>query len=114
MQSSTIQQLQGTQPRSPEARLQRATEVANKFEALFVQQMVQSFRKTSLDGEDGGLFGSGPGSDTYGQWFDNHMATHMTSSRGLGVAKTVLQDMVRWGQLQSEQISSARRVDHVA
>jgi Rod binding domain-containing protein len=70
----------GKPPRAPGASdvlAQRATArgKVQQFEELFVQQMVGALRQSAGFGdEDGGLFGNGPGADTYAQWFDQNLA----------------------------------------
>lgn len=77
-----------------------AEAVAGEFEQILIQQMVTGLRKTtSLDGEDGGLFGKGAGTDTYNDWFDAHLSQHLMSSGGIGVRETLLRDWERLGQV---------------
>ena len=51
-----------------------AQKAADDFEQMFVRTLVGSLRATSKLGDDGGMFGSGPGTDTYGDWFDQNLA----------------------------------------
>jgi flagellar protein FlgJ len=75
-------------------------EVAQKFEAIFVQQFVAAMR-SSAEGLGEGMFGKESGNDTYTQWFDQFMAEHITRHEGLGLAKVIEQDMGRHHQRPS-------------
>ena len=89
----------------------KAEKVANQFEAVFVKTLVGALRQTSSFGGEGGMFGSGPGSDTFTGWFDQNVADHLAETGGLGVASAVLSDMERHGALESvEQTSECREV----
>jgi hypothetical protein len=53
-------------PTPAEKERQHAEKVAGQFEDIFVRTMVSSLRQSSsIGGEGGGMFGSGPGADTY-------------------------------------------------
>lgn len=76
-----------------------ATDVANDFEQLFVRTLVSTMRSSaSLDGS-GGMFGSGPGADTYADWFDQNVADQVARGGRVGIASTILGDLERHGQL---------------
>jgi peptidoglycan hydrolase FlgJ len=87
---------------------QRAIKVAHQFEEIFLNMMVQSFRKSQLD-DSGGMFGNSPGSSTYEEWFDEHMSAHLAKSTTIGIADTLIRDFRRLGELPK-----AEGVDHVA
>jgi len=55
---------------------------AEQFEAMFASMLVTEMRKSMPDG----FFGSGPGSDIYGQWFDRHLGAAISENDGLGLA----------------------------
>ena len=81
-----------------------ALDTAQQFEQIFVQQMLAGMRKTAqMTGEDEGLFGGGPGSDTYAQWFDSHLADHLRRNGGLGITDTLMREFERWGQIPPAQ-----------
>ena len=62
-----------------------AEDVANQFEAVFVKTLVGALRSTaSVGGEEGGMFGDGPGADTYAGWFDQNVATSSPRAAGSG------------------------------
>ncbi len=84
--------------RIPDARA-KAEQTAAQFEALLVRQLVGSLRQSSSIGEGGGMFSGGLGSDTYTDWFDQHMADQIGSSGNLGIKEEILRDLERYGQL---------------
>ena len=84
-----------------------AFEVARKFEEFFAREMVKSFRESSMVGEEGGLFGKGVGSDTYTDWFDEHMAHHVSDTGRIGIAETLMRDMERYNGLPTQQEAQA-------
>lgn len=71
-------------------------ETAREFESLLVQQMISGMRETASVLGEGGMFGDGPGSDTYAEWFDTKLANNVTSNAGIGVVDVVLADIARW------------------
>ena len=78
----------------------KAEAAAGEFEQILIQQMITGLRKTtSIDGEDGGLFGKGAGTDTYNDWFDAHLSKHLMNSGGVGVRETMLRDWERLGHI---------------
>ena len=60
-------------------------EVAQQFEALFIQMMLKSMRDAV---EDGGLFGSDQ-LDTYQQMADQQTALDMAAKGGIGLAEAL-------------------------
>ncbi|MCK5945548.1 MAG: rod-binding protein [Planctomycetes bacterium] len=92
------------QPRdASQAGRERAEKVANQFEAVFVKTLVGALRSTSsIGGEGGGMFGSGPGAETYAGWFDQNVADQLAKSGGIGIASALLTDMERHGELQPD------------
>jgi Rod binding domain-containing protein len=84
-------------PRDPAAVARdKALRTAQQFEELFVRSMVSSLRQTAGTGDEGGgLFGSGPGSDTYTDWFDQHLAGHLSASSRIGIADAIMREFER-------------------
>lgn len=78
---------------------QRAEQVAAQFEEIFVQQFVAGLRSTVAIGDDEGLFGDGPGAETYTRWFDENFAEHVIRNGGVGVRDVLLADWERIGQI---------------
>lgn len=81
---------------------EEATKVATDFEQLFVRQLVSTMRSAASIGGDGGMFGSGPGADTYSDWFDQNLATQVSRGSRLGIAEAILGDMQRHGEIAPE------------
>ncbi len=80
----------------------RAAQTAAQFEQIFVRTMVQSLRATSSLGEGGGMFGEGPGSDTFGDWFDANLTEQITSTSRIGIEEALLADLERHGQIPKD------------
>ncbi|MEO0651331.1 MAG: rod-binding protein [Planctomycetota bacterium] len=51
-------------------------DVAREFESLFASMLVKEMRQTLPQG----LFGDGPGADTYSGWFDQHVGRQLAES----------------------------------
>lgn len=91
----------------------KAEKVANQFEAVFVKTLVGALRSTSsLGGEGGGMFGKGPGADTYAGWFDQNVAEQLSRGGGIGIASTLMADMERHGAIEpdTEAAEKLRRI----
>ncbi len=88
----------------------RATATARQFEELFVQMLVENLRKSGdfAGAEGGGLFGDGPGADTYTQWFDNQMAQDLSRNGQFGIADSILRDMERHGEIPPAAAATRR------
>ena len=54
-----------------------------------------------------GMFGDGPGSDTYTQWFDNNLAEYLSDNGQFGIADTLMKEFERWNQIPAEQTEGA-------
>lgn len=81
-----------------------ARAVAKQFEAIFLQSMVAGMRKTADMGVGEGLFGKGPGADTYTQWFDSYMAGYLSEHGHVGLSDTLMAEFERLGQIpESDQ-----------
>ncbi len=77
-----------------------AEKVASQFEAIFIQQIVSKMREgTDYLGESE-MFGSGPGSDTYSEWFDTFMSEHISGSGRVGVADALIKHLDDLGQIE--------------
>lgn len=86
----------------------KAEKVADQFEAVFVKTFVSSLRQTAaLGGEEGGMFGSGPGADTYASWFDDNVSNELARTGGVGIAKALLREMERDGKIQKGDLKTA-------
>ena len=85
----------------------KARETAQQFEQIFVQMMLAGMRKTSELAGGEGLFGDGPGNDTYTQWFDNSLAEYLSNNGHLGIADTLMREFERWHQIPPEPTEDA-------
>lgn len=81
---------------TPEKRRAQAASTALEFEQIFVRSMVSTMRESAkVDLEEGGMFGSDAGSDTYGDWFDEHVATTVSENGRLGIASSLMREYDR-------------------
>lgn len=80
-----------------------ATKVAQQFEAIFVQEIVSKMREQSNMLGDDSMFGSGPGANTYADWFDKYMSEHMSKSGRVGVADAIVSQLDRLHQLDDSE-----------
>jgi len=86
----------------------KAEKVANQFEAVFVKTLVGALRSTSSLGGEGGMFGKGPGADTYAGWFDQNVASELARTGGIGIASSLMADMERHGAIEPDVEAAAR------
>jgi Rod binding domain-containing protein len=83
----------------------KAERTAAQFEELFVRSMVSSLRSTAtLDG--GGMFGSGPGSDTFADWFDQNLAQQISRSTRVGIKEQLLADLERHQEIPGSELAA--------
>lgn len=95
----------------PTRKRREALQVVEQFEALFARTLVQGLRQTAdIGGDGGGMFGSGPGADTYAEWFDDHMSAALGKSGQLGISTVLMRDLERWRQIPpAPQTTTGRR-----
>ena len=65
-------------------------DVANQFEALFVQQMLKSMRDASLGDP---LLGNSDQHDMYQEMMDQQLAVEMSSGKGIGLADMLVRQL---------------------
>ncbi len=81
----------------------RAEKTAAQFEQIFVRSMVQTLRSSaSIGGEGGGMFGDGPGADTFADWFDQNLSERISSTSKIGIKDKLLADLERHGQIPQD------------
>ena len=68
-----------------QARTADPKDAGKRFEALLATQLVKEMRRSL----DEGFFGSGPGTDVFEGWLDEHLGEALTRGRGLGLASAV-------------------------
>jgi Rod binding domain-containing protein len=84
----------------------KAEQTAGQFEQLFVRSMVSSLRASATLGE-GGMFGSGPGSDTFGDWFDQNLAEQISTTAHVGIKEQLLADLERHHEIPRDLAAKA-------
>ena len=81
----------------------RAEKTAMQFEQIFVRSMVQTLRSSaSIGGEGGGMFGDGPGADTFADWVDQNLSERISSTSKIGIKDKLLADLERHGQIPQD------------
>ena len=75
-----------------ERRQERVESAAGQFEGLLIQQLVSVMRSTV--GGEGGMFGSGAGSEMYSHMFDQSFADSLTAAGGMGMRSTIERSML--------------------
>lgn len=91
---------------------QRAEKVADQFETVFVRTLVSSLRQTGSVSAEGGMFGSGPGADTYADWFDENLAQKVAATGHIGIKEQLLRDFERNGEIPRMAADVDRAQDH--
>ncbi len=89
-----------------------ALDTARQFEQIFIQQMLEGMRKSANIAGGDGLFGDGPGNDTYTQWFDNHLSEHLSRHGNMGIAETLMKEFERWHQIPPETSVETEGSEH--
>jgi Rod binding domain-containing protein len=93
----------------------KAEKTAAQFEQLFVRSMVSSLRSTaSLGGDDSGMFGSGPGADTFGDWFDQNLAEQISRNAKVGISEQLLVDLERNHEIPAHAAEKAKQAQALA
>lgn len=93
-----------------EKRQQKAEQVAAQFETVFVRTLVGSLRQTSSIG-GAGMFGDGPGADTYADWFDENLAAQISKTSRLGIKEQLLTDFEHNGEIAQRRAAVAHAAD---
>lgn len=99
-----------TRPLTPADERKNAQKAADDFEQMFVRTLVGSLRATSKIGDEGGMFGSGPGTDTYGDWFDQNLAEQVGKGGKVGIAESIMRDWERHEQIPIDQQAGTARL----
>lgn len=74
---------------------EKLKEVAQQFEAIFIQQMFKDMRNTI---PEGGLVERGNADEVYGQMQDAEVAKVMAERGGIGLADLMLQQLLDEGE----------------
>ena len=90
---------------APTAETPRMRETAEKFEASFLSQML----KPMFEGiETDGPFGGGEAEGTWRSFMIDEMAKQTVRSGGIGLADTVVSEMIRMQAEQSQSLVRAQ------
>jgi len=68
----------------------RLKKAAQDFEALFIDNVFKSMRKTI---PEGGLTEKAPGSEIYTEMFDTEVASHLARSKGMGLSELLYRQL---------------------
>ena len=88
-----------------------ALKAARAFEEILVQTLVQSMRQT-LPGENGGIFGSGPGAGIYEGFFDQGVSEAIAPKLGLGLRDALVRQLTPKGAASSGSSGLSDPVSH--
>ncbi|MBI5432618.1 MAG: rod-binding protein [Planctomycetes bacterium] len=66
-----------------------AETAAKRFESLLATQLVKEMRRSL----DEGFFGSGPGSEVFDGWLDEHLGEALAKGRGLGLRDAIAHNL---------------------
>ena len=72
-------------------------EAATQFEALFVQQLIQTMRETVRAINPNPLFGGGQDAQIFMSMFDEELAKGIAAEGGLGLADSLVEQLDRYG-----------------
>jgi peptidoglycan hydrolase FlgJ len=87
---------------------QALKEIAKKFEAMFVQQMLKSMRDANAVFSEGDMFSSDE-EKFHQEMLDQQMVLNLTSGKGVGLAKSMYEQMQRaYGNLNPEGATDVR------
>lgn len=87
-----------TQGEDKELDRKKLEKTCSEFEAIFIQQMLQSMRKTIISS---GLLENGLGKGIYESLFDQQLSQCLANRRGLGVGKMIYDQMMRQEEKKS-------------
>lgn len=90
----------------------QAVKVAHQFEDMMVRTFVSAMRETTkIDDDSPGMFGSGPGADTYADWFDERLSDQISRTGHIGVADVLVREMEQQGHRIAEKAAPAQPAD---
>ena len=81
----------------------RGAEAEKALEGLFTKMLVKEMRK----GLGEGFFGSGPGADTYAEWFDDHLAESLAEGGALDLGPLLEEFRATQVQASDEEETTA-------
>lgn len=65
-------------------------EAIRKLDGMFLGLMIKELNSSPSE-DEGGLFGAGPGADTYNALFEQQLTDHLSRGGGLGIGKQLEQ-----------------------
>ena len=111
--------IQGLPFRDPQAleapkqdRHQQLVGAARQFEKIFAGMMVKGMRESGKVAGGAGIFGEGPGSDTYSDWFDNLLSDRLSANGGLGLQTKLIKQWERTEASEASKNGNKTKVDH--
>tara|TARA_R110002073_G_C9107673_1_gene549395 strand:+ start:48 stop:476 length:429 start_codon:yes stop_codon:yes gene_type:complete len=111
MDTLRLETMSQTPKTAADRKREKDEKVADQFEAVFVKTFVSSMRQTaSVSGEEGGMFGEGPGAGTYASWFDDNVSGELARTGGIGIAKALLKEMRRDDKTQGDPEERTNKV----
>ena len=90
---------------------QALKEVAKKFEGMFVQQMLKSMRDASAAFSSGDMFSSDE-VKFHQEMLDQQMVINLTSGKGIGLATSMYQQMLKMQGNKSNNEASSENAEH--
>lgn len=82
-------------------------QVANQFEALFVNMMLKSMRESNAVFAEGNYLNSNE-TEFYQQNFDNQLSVHLSNGKGLGLADVLYRQLATAYGIEVEEPAGAR------
>jgi Rod binding domain-containing protein len=87
---------------APESRA-KLEKLAAGFESIFTSSLIGEMLKPVLDGESGGLLGSGPGASIVQGLFESNLSEHVAKAGGFGIGRMIVRTLEP--QLAAKQVS---------
>ena len=78
-------------------RLARLKKTCSEFESVFIQNLIESMRKTVVKSD---LLPESPGSETYKTMFDQQFAVFLSQGRGMGLGRAMFNQLARREDLE--------------
>ena len=73
-------------------RLKKLKKACSDLESLFVNTLVSTLRKSTVEG---GMFGQSAGSDIYASMVDQNLSGFLSQGQGIGLGQTIYSQMIR-------------------
>ena len=86
---------------------QKLQQACGEFEALFINQLLQSMRRTVIPSK---VTGAAPGKDLYQSLFDREISQKMARQGGLGIGKILVQRVLEKEKGKPDQTGNNPRM----